>query len=315
MIVRNKYIVLSFTISMLIGCVNKEIQPINNSVVIENITYQNSTEWLFYAVSESPLVNLNKKTKEEIIDEFKNTKIEISDTSFTVENLCSFELYTRKTTPLGYWKSQHTVDLFREELSKKNIALNENIITYKSLYPEKACENPASDYFITDSTLVFSYYGYLVMFQSEHKRCLSNKELETSCFLKTKITELPITKEKIDGQIWNKLDCSISNLSSKDYIRLPSKNDILIFIIVNFEGDDAFYTLITMKDGKIITQENIGYAEDLEDTNSGRIVVEFEIDEECIFTLTTKKQEASIWKTENIKKSIINESGEFKTIE
>lgn len=309
-----------------ISCVDKpiEYENINENPKVEgkeNISEEKAitgnhvgTEWLLYTVSESPIVNTNTKTRGEIINEFETVKIEINDTYFTVGSLCTFELYKTIRTPLEHFSRQNTINTFTKELSKKGINLTDKLIVYQALYPEKLCENPASEYFITDSTLVFSYNGYLVLFQQITKLNASLKSLNETCYSNTKFKDLPITKGKSNTEIWNELGCSISNLNSNMYIRLPDIVNVKVFIIGDFNSDDFFYTLITIKDNKIITQLEIGFAEESDDNKGGREVVEFEISKDYIFTITTMKQDNAVWKTEQVQKGKIDESDKFNII-
>ncbi|WP_123901401.1 hypothetical protein [Flavobacterium davisii] len=53
----------------------------------------NDKYWNYYNVSESSISGTSKKGKSNVIEKFKNIKIEIDDKNLKVGNLCSFEYY------------------------------------------------------------------------------------------------------------------------------------------------------------------------------------------------------------------------------
>ena len=266
----------------------------------------NSNSWTFYKISENPLVNLNTMTRQEIMNEFNKTKIEISEKIINVNGYCTFEPYITKNKPLKYFSSKKTFDLYKNELSKSGIKLSDNITIYQSLYPEKECKNPSAEYFETDNTLVFSYQGYLLFFKKGAKPFKENID----CYSKTKITNLPITKNVINGgNVWNQLDCNIGNLDTKDYLRLPDINDVKIFIIGNFNYDDFIYTLVTLKNNKVVTTKKIGFAEGGDDGNTISKFTEFEISKDFVFNLNTKTSKDGVFKTIKQEKFKIDQNG------
>lgn len=277
---------------------NKDLDIIDNEIQ-KNI-------WSFYKISENPLVNLNDMTREEIMNEFNKTKIEISKKIINVNGYCTFEPYITKNTPLNYFSSKKTFDLYKNELSKSGIKLSDNITIYQSLYPEKECKNPSAEYFETDNTLVFSYHGYLLFFKKGEKPFKDN----TDCYSKTKITNLPITKNVINVTgAWGELACSIANLDTKDYLRLPDISDVKVFIICNFNFDDYTYTLVTLKNNIVITKKDIGFAVSGEDGNTISEFTEFEIGKDFIFNLNTKTSNDGVFKTIKQEKFKIDENG------
>jgi hypothetical protein len=281
------------------------IDKMGDDSIVTNSNQKNI--WSFYKISENPLVNLNDMTRDEIFKQFKEVKIQIDETIFKVDKYCSFEPYISRQTTLDYFSNNKTVKIYKNELSKNGIKLTDNITVYQSLYPEKECKNPSGEYFVTDDdVLIFSYQGYLLFFKKGNEANTENN----NCYINTKITNLPITKEIINSNnVWNELDCSVANLETKDYIRLPNINEVKVFIIGNFNYDDFIYSLVTIKNGKVITVKDIGFAKSGEDGNSISKLTEFEVSKDFIFTLDTKSRKGDDFKIEKQEKFEINENG------
>lgn len=282
--------------------VDSVIKNKKNIKVEENFYVSNY--WSFYKISESTITGTSKKTKLEITNKFKNLKVEIDSKTFKIKNLCSYEYYKSDKTPIKYYENTNAVKLYESIFLKNGIKLGKTLSVYQPLYPEKSCEIPWDEFLIIDNTLVVVYDDYLVFFKKEN---ISNSK---DCFSNTKITNLPISKEVIDGnKTWNQLDCNIANLSTKDYLRLPDINAVKVFIVGNFNFDDFTYTLVTLKDKKIITKRNIGFAENSENGNNITSITEFEIDKNYEFHQITKIKKGSSFKISKTEKFKIDENG------
>lgn len=275
-----------------------------NKDVLSNDNNISLNYWSFYKISESSISETAKKTKEEIINQFKDIKIEIDDKNLKVENICTYEYYKSNKTPIKYYLSVQTAKLYESILAQNGIKLGNDITIYQSMYPEKACEIPWQEIVIIDNTLVIVYDDYLVFFRK------GNDDNQQDCYSKTKITNLPITKNIINGNnVWNQLDCDIANLESKDYLRLPDINGIKVFIIGNFNYDDFTYTLVTLKNNKVITKKDVGFAKAGNVLNTVSEFTQFEISEDYIFSLTTKTKKGEDFKTLKTEKFKIDDNG------
>ncbi|MTD69282.1 hypothetical protein [Flavobacterium sp. LC2016-13] len=145
---------------------------------------------------------------------------------------------------------------------------------------------------------------------STNKVAEENKENQNDCLSNTKITNLPITNSIIDGNnVWNELDCNIANLDTKDYLRLPDINGIKVFIIGNFNFDDFTYTLVTLKNNKVITKKDIGFAKEGDEPNTVSEFTQFEINKDYVFGLNTKTKNGEDFKTLKTEKFKIDDNG------
>lgn len=268
---------------------NKTVEE--NKEEISNNNYKNINAWTFYKISENSISETQKETKDEVINKFKNIKIDIGEKNVTVENICTFEFYKSVKTPIRYYENAKTAKLYESIFLKNGFKLGNEITIYQSLYPEKACEIPWDELIIIDNSLVIVYDDYLVFFK---KGSSPNKN---DCFSNTKITNLPITTSLINGNnVWNELDCNISDLKTRDYLRLPDIKDVKVFIIADFNFDDFRYTLVTLKNDKVITKKDVGFAKEGDKPNTVSEFTEFEVEKDYVFTLNTKTKKGDSFK-------------------
>jgi len=282
---------------------NKTVE--DTRVVMSNNNDNNSADyWTFYKISESSISGTAKKTKTEITDQFKNIKIEIDDKKLKVGDLCTFEYYKSNKTPVKYYESSKTAKSYESIFLKNGITLGNEITIYQSMYPEKACEVPWDEVLIIDNVVVIVYDDYLVFFKK------GNGTNQGDCYSQTKITNLPITKNIINGNnVWNQLGCSIADLDTKDYLRLPDIKDVKFFIIGNFNFDDFTYTLVTLKNNKVISKKEIGFVKEGDEKNAVSEFTEFEINKDYVFSLETKTKKGENFKTLKLEKFKVDDNG------
>lgn len=150
---------------------NTVIQENSNSDFLQKenrvINKVDDKNWVYYNVSESSISGTSKKGKSNIIEKFKNIKVEIDDKNLKVGNFCSFEYYKVEKTPIKYYESAKTVKLYETIFSKNGLKLGNKITVYQSLYPEKSCNTPWDEVLIIDNNLVIVYDDYLVFFKKE----------------------------------------------------------------------------------------------------------------------------------------------------
>ncbi|WP_456311783.1 hypothetical protein [Pseudomonas shirazensis] len=281
---------------------NQVVKENNEEVLSEDITSANS--WIFYKISENSISETQKTTKNEVMNQFKNIKIEINDKNVVIKNVCKFEFYKSTMSPVKYYQSTKNAKFYESIFLENGLKIGKEISIYQSLYPEKACQIPWIELLIIDNTLVIVSDDYLVFFKKVIAENLGD------CFSNTKITSLPITNSIIDGNnVWNELDCTIANLKTKDYLRLPDINGIKVFIIGNFNFDDFTYTLVTLKNNKVITKKDIGFAKEGDDPNTVSEFTQFEISRDYIFSLNTKAKSSNDFKNLKTEKFKIDDNG------
>ena len=260
--------------------------------------------WSFYKISENSISGTSKMTKDEIVSQFKNVKIEIDEKKVKIGESCIYDYYKSNKTLTEYYESTKTAKLYEDIFIKNKIKFGNEITVYQSLYPEKACNIPWDELIIADNIIIITFDDYLVFFKKQ------NGNHQSDCYSKTKITNLPITSKIINGNnVWNQLDCNIANLDTKDYLRLPDIKDVKVFIIANFNFDDFTYTLVTIKNDKVITKQDIGFAKDTDEQNTISELTEFEIDRDYVFMLNTKSKSGEDLKIKKIERFKIDDNG------
>lgn len=260
--------------------------------------------WTFYKISENSISGTSKMTKDEILSQFKNVKIEIDDKKVKVGELCTYDYYKSNKTLTEYYESAKTAKLYEEIFLKNKIKFGNEITVYQSLYPEKVCEIPWDELIISDNIIIITFDDYLVFFKKQKDNS------QNDCYSKTKVTNLPITNNIINGNnVWNQLDCNIANLDTKDYLRLPDIKDVKVFIIANFNFDDFNYTLVTIKNDKVISKQDIGFAKDTDEPNTISEITEFEIGRDYIFVLNTKSKSGKDLKIKRTERFKIDDNG------
>lgn len=277
---------------------NKNIESISNNELVNN------NLWIFYKISENTINGSPRETKKEVLNRFKNVKIEIDSKTIDVENLCSFEYYKSEKTSIEYYESDKTAKLYENIFLQNNIKLSKTISVYQSMYPDKTCDMPWDEFLLIDNTLIIVYDDYLLFFKKGEI-----VDTKAGCYSKTKISQLPLTKELLNKIVWDELDCSIANLATKDYLRLPDVEDVKVFIIGNFNFDDFTYTLVTVKQNKVITKKDIGFAIDGYPENNSRHVTDFEVKKDYTFELTSKEKKKEDWNILKVEKFNIDDNG------
>ncbi|PBI85760.1 hypothetical protein BSF41_37370 [Flavobacterium sp. ACN2] len=279
-----------------------KLEPSQDKELNDNSLARNY--WSFYKISENSISGTSKMTKDEIVSQFKNVKIEIDEKKVKIGELCIYDYYKSNKTLTEYYESTKTAKLYEDIFVKNKIKFGNEITVYQSLYPEKACEIPWDELIIADNIIIITFDDYLVFFKRQ------NGNYQDDCYSKTKITNLPITNKIINGNdVWNQLYCNIANLDNKDYLRLPDIKDVKVFILANFNFDDFTYTLVTIKNDKIITKQDIGFAKDIDEPNTISEITEFEIDRDYVFVINTKSKSGEDLKIKNTERFKIDENG------
>ncbi|WP_148043525.1 MULTISPECIES: hypothetical protein [unclassified Chryseobacterium] len=130
---------------------------------------QNTEKYKFSTVSQSPIVDIKKESREQIINRFRGIEITINlnDKTFQAGKECKFEYFEKKVSPIKYWYSQSTINIYKEELAKIGISLPKEFSVFMSANPNKTCEYPTSEYIFIEDKIIFIYEGYLIVFGND----------------------------------------------------------------------------------------------------------------------------------------------------
>jgi hypothetical protein len=120
------------------------------------------------------------------------TKIHIDNDLLESNYVCSSDYVNIKKTPLSYFFSQKTVDIYDQLLKNEGVHFSRYISIIKSLYPEQSCPPPYDELMKVNESLIFFDDNFAVIFKevnSSNKVSADNAAKEsfsTYCHNKTK---------------------------------------------------------------------------------------------------------------------------------
>ncbi|CNG10849.1 hypothetical protein [Yersinia similis] len=128
---------------------------VDNSASDLPLLTDNSMAWRSYVVSDR-IDPQGEDVAEYLVNEvFKGREIVIDNTTVTVNGVCKYEYSKEKMTPLQYWNSQKTVDLYKTFLSGYNVKLKNTLGLITPVNPSIECVYPFSYFIEVDNSLVF----------------------------------------------------------------------------------------------------------------------------------------------------------------
>ena len=289
--------------------------------IVKDSLKKEQERWSFFAVSHSSVINLgNNTSREEILKQFKDYKIEILDDNIKItrgnKNICTKSFHIKTKNILSYWNGKENVDIYRNIFNQVNIKLPDQInVVITGANPDDACEYPFGEIIQLEEIIFFVYNDYLVFFKKESQSTVNNNfnEYNSNFYALLSNTQpiaLPIVYDDLDKFHWNEINYEfIENMNL--FLRLPDTNNFIVAILLNDNGDDEIYRLITIKNDMIIDSKDIGYTIDNYPESDYREIVLFSIDKNFLITLFFKEinQDKLILKT--TKKFKINDSGKF----
>lgn len=134
---------------------------------------QVSSTWTFLKVSEKDLFgDKSNDTLQALNTLYSQIKITINDKKLTINNLllekdqvCSINYIKIKKTPLAYFYSQKTTDLYKALFNQENIPLSSQIYILTASKPELECKEPYNEIIENDGYLVVIAQDHLLFFK------------------------------------------------------------------------------------------------------------------------------------------------------
>lgn len=132
-----------------------------------------SSTWTFLKVSEKDLFgDKSNDTLQALNALYSQVKITINDKKLTINNLllekdqvCSIDYIKIKKTPLAYFYSQKTTDLYKALFNQENIPLLSQIYILTASKPELECKEPYNEIIENDGYLVVIAQDHLLFFK------------------------------------------------------------------------------------------------------------------------------------------------------
>ena len=140
--------------------------------------------WYFYKVSKSTVYGETDETRdkllqkrEDIIEQFADTIIELTDSHLKINNQCLSEYSIHSTSSENYWGSSQNKNLYKNLFIKESIPLKEKIDVINFSESNKSCSGILNKLIKIDDYLVsITNEGYLIFFSKQaDKKQLSSE--------------------------------------------------------------------------------------------------------------------------------------------
>lgn len=138
----------------------------DKKIIISNLP--SSSTWVQTAISESIDSQNNTINKDYIKGMASGKYIYIMNNKITIEGVCTFKYVIKKSSPLNYWHSDKTVNLYKEEFLKNGFKLGENLAFISAEDPSNDCDSPYSQIAITNNVIFTVYNGHVVFYKNSN---------------------------------------------------------------------------------------------------------------------------------------------------
>ncbi|AKK72654.1 hypothetical protein OK18_08490 [Chryseobacterium gallinarum] len=253
----------------------------NSSSVISIEDQNNTKRYKFNTISQNPIVDIKKESREQIINRFRDSEVLINfnNKTFQAGKECTFEYFEKKVSPIKYWYNQSTINIYKEELAKIGISLPKEFSVFMSANPNKTCEYPTSEYILIEGKIIFIYEGYLIVFGNDLDKFEQNVDNSSDQNIQDKKTIaknserniiLPVSKEDLLNPniqfpiIDKKIIVEGSEASS---VYKLANNTFLLW----FDGDNERWYVVTFVNNQLFNKLLIGKSETIESEN-GKII-------------------------------------------
>ncbi|EPT8949164.1 hypothetical protein ACVS9V_004351 [Cronobacter malonaticus] len=140
-----------------------------------------NVEWNHYIVSDPIDPDGENVDKTLIINFFKGKKITIDNIFVKISDTCNYMYAINNISPLEYWQSKKTADLYKNKLAHLNVNVTDKIGLITPLKSTVECNYPFVYFLKINESLVFVlnnrmiiYYPYSVT--DEHKNACVHKK-------------------------------------------------------------------------------------------------------------------------------------------
>ncbi len=239
----------------------------NNSSNINNTDSQYKLDKIFFYKADGSIIP--QVSNEDVINHFKNIKIDITDTQIKINNITSnYEISESETKRIFSRKYEYNnrVSSYKEgfgiDISKK--------MRYIELDAENNYVSPFLDYFeeggiaiFIDNILYLNYKSYIISFVKNDNEKISKSDLN--------LFSLPIEYEKLKNTNLSKFyipENMIPLIYTKIIEKTSYKPDFVIKLknnmdfdtyLVEYSGDPVVQDIFNFKGNTLISNENVGY--------------------------------------------------------
>ncbi|TDN50099.1 hypothetical protein EC843_10616 [Buttiauxella sp. JUb87] len=128
---------------------------------------EKSLTWNHYVVSDLITPKGEFVAKENVSNVFNGKVINIDNKNISIPGLCKFEYKMKATTPLNYWHSQKTVDLYSQLLSEYNIMLEDNVSLFTPVKQSNNCDYPFNYFIKVNGSLIFVLNNRMIIYSQD----------------------------------------------------------------------------------------------------------------------------------------------------
>lgn len=150
--------IASFFINAKVVAVKKDISPTH------------STVWKKYLISEPIIPGRSDVTKDSIDDFFKGSEVVIDNENVTIGSICKYEYIKENISPMEYWHSKKTSDLYKRFLSGYSVKLGNKLNLFTTKNPSIKCDYPFSYFIEVDGSLVFILKNRAIIYSYNNKK-------------------------------------------------------------------------------------------------------------------------------------------------
>lgn len=181
----------------------------------------NNSTWIYDKVSNVDVFGRHDSNAiAHLTEEFEKVTIKEDGNKLTVENdflenkkICLTDYVEVKKTPLSYYLSKSTVNMYKQVYKSSDIPLPNDIYLLTSLYPGKECPPPYSEMLKVDNYLTVTKQNYVLFFKRQSKELSKNADrVEHSNW--SNYCHDDKAGQEFDGS--SKTSCSFPSMSIKD---------------------------------------------------------------------------------------------------
>lgn len=142
----------------------------------------NHSVWVYDKVSAIDIFGVHDSNAiAHLTEEFKKVAIKIDGKKLTVKNellengkVCSIKYVEIKKTPLSYYLSRNTVNMYKQLYENSGVSFPNDIYLLTSLYPGEECPSPYDEVLKVDNYLTVTKQNYVLFFKQQNENSGKN---------------------------------------------------------------------------------------------------------------------------------------------
>jgi len=193
------------------------------------------TTWDRYYISDVISLTGDEVMPSKIDEQFKGKTVSIDDKMVNITGACRYEYTKTAMSPIKYWHSLKTVELYRQRLAENNIKLGETLSRIIPRYPSTDCPYPFSLFIQIDDELIFILDNRMIIYSQNIQEpvdtsgpiCIDKEQTPDQAYEEGSITECSYPKLNLleTYAAWRE-----SLPENKDQLpeKLPTKNTRIV---------------------------------------------------------------------------------------